>query len=117
MATLSRKRRSRKQILDETHRKLMAGSFLQWHRMLAGFLPESLLAQNAAGDHSRRRFFTKANTFFAFLSQVLHDDGGCQDTVHRLREQALAQGIPAPSANTAAYAKARARLDEDERNM
>ncbi len=114
MATLSRKRRSRKQILEETHRKLMAASFLQWHRMLAGFLPESLLAQNAAGDHSRRRFFTKANTFFAFLGQVLHDDGGCQDTVHRLREQALAQGIPAPSANTAAYAKARARLDEDE---
>ena len=114
MATLSRRYRSQQQILEENYRTFMQSSFLQWHRILDGFFPENILNQNDQGNHSRKRFFTKANTFFGFLSQILHDDGGCQDTVHRLREQALAQGISPPSANTAAYSKARSRLDADE---
>ena len=92
MRTLSRKRRSRQQILVESHRKLMESSFLQWFRILDGFLPGSILRQNESECFSRKRFFTKANTFLAFLGQVLHDDGSCQDTVHRLREQGTGNG-------------------------
>lgn len=113
--TLTRKRRSAQQIHRENQERLMRGSFHQLKRMLEGFLPGSLLQTNEHGAHSRERFYSKANTFLAFLGQVLSEDGSCQDVVHRLREQAQAQGCARlPSASTAAYTKARSRLSSEE---
>jgi hypothetical protein len=83
--------------------------------MLTGFLPESILASNESGTNSRDRIFTKANTFFAFFGQIFNEDKSCQGAVHRLREQAHAQGCESlPSANTAAYSTARGRLKDSE---
>lgn len=113
--TLSRKRRSQQQIHTENLESLRRGSFHQLGRMLAGFLPDSLLKSNQTGGNSRDRIFTKANTFFAFFGQIFNEDKSCQGAVHRIREQAQAQGFRyLPSANTAAYTKARGRLKDSE---
>ncbi len=80
--------------------------------MLKGFLPETLFK---ASQGSRNRIYTKLNTFWAFLGQVLDEDGSCQAAVHRYREQAQHQGArQIPSSNTSAYAKARNRLEINE---
>ena len=110
--TLSRKRRSQQQILKENRESLLRNSFPQLQRMLKGFLPETLFPNNPKG---RNRIFTKSNTFWAFLGQVLNEDGSFQAAVHRIREQIHQQeGDRMPSANTAAYCKARNRLEESE---
>ena len=93
----------------------MRSTFSQLQRMLKGFLPDSLLQPNETGTNSRKRLFTKFNTFFTFLGQVFDEDGSCQAAVHRVREQAQAQGLEdLPSANTAAYTQARRRLKDSE---
>lgn len=113
--TLSRKRRSQQQILKENQERMRRGSFQQIGRMLAGFLPDSLLKTNQSGENSRERIFTKANTFFAFFGQILNEDKSCQGVVHRIREQAQDQGFGClPSANTASYVSARGRLEDSE---
>ena len=115
ISTLSRKRRSQQQILKENQGRLRRGSFHQLGRLLRGFLPDSLLATNESGENSRQRIFTKANTFFAFFGQILNEDKSCQGAVHRIREQAQAQGARhLPSANTASYTAARGRLKDSE---
>ncbi|MCC5846433.1 MAG: hypothetical protein JJU05_19455, partial [Verrucomicrobia bacterium] len=115
ISTLSRKRRSQQQILKENRERMRQGSFHQLGRMLQGFLPDTLLATNEAGENSRERIFTKANTFFAFFGQILNEDKSCQGAVHRIREQAQAQEAEhLPSANTASYTTARGRLKDEE---
>lgn len=113
--TLSRKRRNQQQIHRENLERFRRGSFHQFYRMLSGFLPDSLLKTNETRANSRHRIFTKANTFFAFFGQVFNEDKSCQGAVHRIREQSQAQGAERlPSANTAAYSKARGRLEDSE---
>jgi hypothetical protein len=113
--TLSRKRRSQQQILKENRDELRQETFHQLGRMLKGFLPDSLLESNVSGENSRKRIFTKANTFFAFFGQILNEDKSCQGAVHRVREQAQFQGFEnLPSANTASYTTARGRLKDSE---
>ena len=112
ITTLSRKRRSQKQIFEEKREEFLRNSFTHLQRMLKGYLPETLFKSVAK---SRTRIFTKSNTFWAFLGQVLDGDGSCQAAVHRLREQAQRQNARVtPSANTAAYCKARKQLEESE---
>lgn len=48
---------------------------------------------------------------WTFLSQVLNDDQSCQNAVARLIAYLVGCGNKAPSANTAAYSKARSRLN------
>lgn len=113
--TLSRKRRSQQQIYQENLDRLRRESFHQLGRMLTGFLPDSLFTTNASHAHSRKRIFTKANTFFSFFGQIFHEDKSCQGAVHRIREQAQAQGARyLPSANTASYTAARGCLKDEE---
>jgi hypothetical protein len=56
--------------------------------------------------------YTPALTLFGFLSQVMHTgaDRACTATVKRLRTCCLALGIRAPSPDTGAYCRARAKL-------
>lgn len=110
--TLSGKRRSQQQIFAENLEKLRRNSFDHLHRMLKGFLPDTLFKDSPGG---RNRIYTKTNTFWAFLGQVLDGDGSCQAAVHRVREQAQQQGAPVtPSVNTAAFVKSRKRLETSE---
>ncbi len=61
----------------------------------------------------RKRFFSPDITLWVFLSQVLDDDQSLQAAVTRVIAFFLSQGLEAPSANTAAYSKARMRLPEE----
>lgn len=61
----------------------------------------------------RDRIFTPDLTLWTFLSQVLSEDKSLQAAVTKLIAFKIAQGEAPPSANTAAYSKARERLPED----
>jgi len=61
---------------------------------------------------SRRRIFSKENTFWAFLSQVLDADGGCKEVIRKLQASAALKLNALPSSSTAAYCKARQKLDQ-----
>jgi G:T/U-mismatch repair DNA glycosylase len=69
--------------------------------------------QEVSGEMSRRRVFTKANTFWAFLGQVIDADGGCKQVVKKLQAYAFSAGLKIPSSSTASYCAARKKLDED----
>jgi hypothetical protein len=56
--------------------------------------------------------FTPVATFCTFLAQILSLDHSCRAAVARLLAWRTAEGLPACSANTGAYCKARRRLPE-----
>jgi hypothetical protein len=60
----------------------------------------------------RDRIFTPELTLFGFLSQAISSDPSCQASVSQIIAHLINQGNEVPSANTAAYCKARSRLPE-----
>ena len=60
---------------------------------------------------SRRRIYSKENTFWAFFSQVLDSDGGCQEVGRKRQAVASIHSKTVPSSSTAAYCQARKNLD------
>jgi hypothetical protein len=60
----------------------------------------------------RDRFFSPDITLSGFLSQALNEDKSCQAAVARIIAFYTSLGKKIPSANTAAYTKARSRLPE-----
>lgn len=61
----------------------------------------------------RNRVFSPDMTVFGFLSQVISDDQSCQGAVTQVIAHLVSQDKEPPSANTAAYCKARERLPEE----
>lgn len=109
-ATLRRRPRSALQILSESRAALQQKTFRQLGQCFGKFLPQAALRPAAAGALSRQRMFSKANTFWAFFSQVLDADGGCQEVVRKLQAYAAMKSTPLPSSSTAAYCQARKKL-------
>lgn len=60
--------------------------------------------------NQRNREFPDSITFWAFLGQVLSEDGSCARAVAEVQNWRLAHGMPLPSADTSSYCKARQRL-------
>lgn len=54
--------------------------------------------------------FTREDTLFTFLSQVLHDDSSCRSAVARFNADRLARNLDPVSSHTSSYCKARERL-------
>lgn len=82
--------------------------------MFQEFIPSEELSPCQEGTGSRERVYSTANTFWAYLQQVWSEDGSCQEAVHRIVEQAQAQGMKTtPSSSTSAYVQARNRMDLD----
>ena len=111
LQTLRRKPRSASQKLAEEITKLKQKSFSQLGQCLGKFIPNHYLRPTASGALSRRRLFSKENTFWAFFSQVLDADGGCQEVVRKLQAFAAMKSNTLPSSSTAAYCQARKKLD------
>ena len=109
---LRRKPRSEQQKLTEKMSLLRQKSFKQIGEVFEKFIPISLLKPEQAGAMSRRRIFSKENTFWAFLSQVVDADGGCKEVIRKLQAYASIRGIKIPSSSTASYCAARMKLDE-----
>jgi hypothetical protein len=75
-------------------------------------LPQTMLEQHLESFEFRNRIYTPDLIVFGFLSQAMNPDPSCQAAVSKMIAHLIAQGSSAPSANTAAYSKARARLPE-----
>jgi hypothetical protein len=112
MQTLRRKPRSGQQKLAEKIALLKQKSFKQIGEVFEKFIPYALLKPERDGAMSRRRLFSKENTFWAFFSQVLDADGGCKEVIRKLQSYASIKGVKVPSSSTASYCAARKKLDE-----
>ena len=111
LQTLRRKPRSARQILTEKMAELKQKTFSQLSECFGKFIPAHYLRPAQSGALSRRRLFSKENTFWAFLSQILDADGGCLEVVRKLQAFAAIQSKPLPSSSTAGYCQARKKLD------
>jgi hypothetical protein len=60
----------------------------------------------------RERLYPPTQTLAMFLGQVLSADGSCQNAVNEAIIKRMLSGLPAGSANTAAYCEARQRLPQ-----
>lgn len=114
LETLRRKPRSSPQKLADEMTVLRQKSFSQLGECFGRFIPVEYLRPTQGGAHSRRRLFSRENTFWAFLSQVLDPDGGCREVVAKLQAYAALKSMELPSSSTAAYCKARAKLEEND---
>ena len=109
---LRRNPRSAQQKFAKKMALLKQKSFKQIGELFEKFIPHTLLKPEQSGAMSRRRLFTKENTFWAFLSQVLDADGGCKEVISKLQSYASIKGVKVPSSSTASYCTARKKLDE-----
>jgi hypothetical protein len=107
-----RKARTAQQKLAEKIALLKQKSFKQIGEIFDQFVPRKLLKPEQAGAMSRRRIFSKENTFWAFFSQVLDADGGCKEVIRKLQSYASVKGVNVPSSSTASYCIARKKMDE-----
>jgi len=111
LPTLRRTPRSASQKLSDEIAKLKQKWFSQPGECFRHFIPNQYLRPSESGALSRRRFFSKENTFWALFSQVLGDDGECQEVIRKLQAFAAMKSKPLPSSSTAAYCQARSKLD------
>lgn len=114
LATLRRKPRSGAQRLADEKARIRQHSISQLGDCFRHFIPAKALENKADGAFSRRRLFSKANTFWAFFSQILDADGGCQEVVRKVQALAATRSMPMPSTSTSAYCQARSKLDSAE---
>lgn len=112
LQTLRRTPRSRRQKWADEQTRIRRHSLSQLSTCFERLIPSRQLHQNRRGGFSRRRLFSRENTFWAFFSQVLDADGGCREVIRKIQAQAAAKGWPLPSSSTSAYCQARAKLDE-----
>jgi len=111
LKTLRRKPRSARQILVEKVEQLKHKSLSQLGACFGKFIPNQYLLPAKSGALSRQRLFSKENTFWAFLSQVLDADRGCKEVVRKLQAFAAMKSKQLPSSSTAAYCQARKNFD------
>lgn len=111
LQTLRRKPRSEQQKLADRLALLQQKTFKQIGEVFEKFIPRQLLKPEKEGAMSRRRLFSKENTFWAFFSQVLDADGGCKEVIRKLQSYASLKGITFPSSSTSSYCTARKKLD------
>ncbi len=110
LSTLRKKPRSAQQKLIEQLKKIKKKSLSQLGECFRQYIPSTMLKQSNNGAMSRRRIFSFENTFWMFFSHILDADGGCQEAVRKIQAHACRKSLPQPSSSTAAYCKARAKL-------
>jgi hypothetical protein len=110
LSTLRSKPRSEREKLAEEQDRLRRHSLSGLGDSFGSFIPIHEVAGVDASDFSRRRVYSKENTFWAFFSQVLDADGGCQEAVRKVQAVAASRDLSAPSSSTAAYCQARQKL-------
>ncbi len=112
LATLRRKPRSASQKLADKLSKIRRKSMGQLAKCFTGFIPAQTLQPHQSGAQSRRRLFSKENTFWGFFSQILNADAGCSEVVRKFHAFAASQSMSLPSTSTSAYCQARQKLEE-----
>lgn len=108
-----RKSRTSQQVFAARLASIKDKTFKQVGEIFSPFVPMAVLKQEQNGVMSRRRFYTKEKTFWAFLGQCLDSDGGCKEVVRKLQSYASMRGLKMPSSSTASYCTARKKLDKN----
>ena len=85
LSTLRRKPRSAALKLADSLAQIRRHSISSLGECFARFIPSMVLENADTGSFSRRRVFSKTNTYWAFFSQVLDADGGCQEVVRKMQ--------------------------------
>ena len=114
LATLRRRPRSASQRLADQFAEVRRKSISQLAVCFAHFIPDQALKQHQSGAQSRLRLFSKENTFWAFLGQVLNADASCQEVVKKLQAYSALRKMKLPSSATSAYCRARKKLSLEE---
>ncbi len=104
--------RSAQQKLSDQLSNLKKKSFIQLGECFGKFIPSEYLSASKSGLHSRNRVFSKQNTFWAFLSQVLDAEGGCKEVVLKFQSFVAKSSGKAIACSTSAYCQARKNLDK-----
>jgi hypothetical protein len=110
LPTLRRIPRSAPQKVVDEMAKIKQKSFSEMAEYLAHIVPTAALMRSTSGAMSRNRIFSKENSFWAFFSQILDADGGCQEVVRKLQAFAAMYAKPMPSSSTIGYCQARKNL-------
>ena len=113
LQTLRRRPRSRACRLAQERARIREHSLMKLDACFGRFIPSLSISQHESGAFSRRRLWSKTNTFWAFFSQVLAADPGCQEVVRKAQAYAAAKGLAMPSSSTSAYCQARQKLESD----
>ncbi|MDQ7059556.1 MAG: IS4 family transposase [Ghiorsea sp.] len=92
--------------------KLKQKSFVQLGECFGKFIPSHLLTPSKSDRHSRNRIFSKQNTFWAFLSQVLDAEGGCKEVTLKFQAFMTKSCGKVIACSTSAYCQARKNIDE-----
>jgi len=114
LSTLRRKPRSEQQKFTDKLADIRRKSISQLTNCFTGFIPDQTLRPHQAGAQSRRRLFSKENTFWGFFSQILDADGGCAEVVRKFHAFAASRSMTLPSSSTSAYCQARLKLEESD---
>ena len=114
LATLRRKPRSASQKLADQLAETRQKSINQLARCFTDFIPTQTLQPHQSGAQSRRRLFSKENTFWGFFSQILDADSGCSEVVRKFHAFAASRSMTLPSSSTSAYCQARLKLEESD---
>ena len=104
--------RTAQQKLTDKLFELKKKSFIQLGECFGKFIPSHYLNPSKSGAHSRNRVFSKQNTFWAFLSQVLDAEGGCKEVVLKFQAFVAKSSGKPMACSTSAYCQARKNLDE-----
>ena len=110
LATLRRKPRSAQQILAQKLDDIRQKTFNQLSTCFDNLIPSHRLKPAESGLLSRRRIYSKENTFWAFFSQILSSDGSCQAAVRKLQSYVALTSGNVPTSSTSAYCQARRKL-------
>ena len=112
LAPLRRRPRSACQKLADQFAEIRRKSISQLAVCFTHFIPAQVLQPHHSGAQSRRRLFSKENTFWGFFTQVLNTDGGCSEVVRKFHAFAASRSIPQPSSSTSGYCQARLKFKE-----
>lgn len=88
LQTLRRKPRSERQKLAEQRDRIRHHCLSRLGECFGRFIPPNAFEQPTNGSFSRRRLFSKENTFWAFFSQVLNADSGCREVIRKVQAYA-----------------------------
>ena len=100
-----RSKRKRQDVLADQRKGICERSPYGLSKQLSSEIPPELLSSQSTTQ--RDRIYPNEVTFWAFLAQILSEDGSCARAVARVQEWMRSKGLPIPSAATASYAEAR----------
>jgi hypothetical protein len=114
LATLRRRPRPASQKLADQFAEIRRKSISQLAVCFAHFIPDQALKPHQSGAQSRRRLFSKENTFWGFFTQILNADSGCSEVVRKFHAFAASRSMDRPSSSTSGYCQARQKFKESD---